>query len=106
MPALRPILLLLAAGFALSACATPPAANADSSPPPAQESAMTCHADKGQWAIGKLADEALVARVKADTTSTRVRVIKPDMAVTMDYREDRLNLEVSADNIVTTVRCG
>lgn len=67
---------------------------------------MTCHADKGQWAIGKLADEALVARVKADTTSTRVRVIKPDMAVTMDYREDRLNLEVSADNIVTTVRCG
>ena len=53
---------------------------------------MTCQADKGQWAIGQIADDALVAKVKADTTSDRVRVIRPGMAVTMDYREDRVNL--------------
>jgi hypothetical protein len=66
---------------------------------------MTCQADKGQWAIGQIADEALVAKVKADTTSERVRVIRPGMAVTMDYREDRVNLDVDADNRVLAVRC-
>ena len=74
-------------------------------PPAAEEPAMTCQADKGQWAIGQIADDALVAKVKADTTSDRVRVIRPGMAVTMDYREDRVNLDVDADNRVTAVRC-
>lgn len=67
---------------------------------------MTCDPAPGQWAVGQIADEALVAKVRADTHSDRVRVIRPGMAVTMDWREDRLNLEVDADNRVLTVRCG
>jgi hypothetical protein len=35
-----------------------------------------------------------------------VRVIKPGMMVTMDYREDRVNLDVDDDNRVLNVRCG
>ena len=85
----------------------PPAATLpDATPPTAEEPAMTCQADKGQWAVGQTADETLVAKIQADTRSERVRVIKPGMAVTMDYREDRLNLDVDADNRVTVVRCG
>jgi len=99
LPLRFPIALL--ALVAVSACASPP----ETTPPAAEEPAMTCQADKGQWAIGQIADEALVARVKADTTSGRVRVIRPGMAVTMDYREDRVNLDVDADNRVTAVRC-
>lgn len=103
--------------LAVAACASPvtnasqdgapPAAEPVVSPtaPAAEEPAMTCQADKGQWAIGQIADEALVAKVKADTTSERVRVIRPGMAVTMDYREDRVNLDVDADNRVLAVRC-
>ncbi|MBW8368970.1 MAG: hypothetical protein K0M70_14075 [Arenimonas sp.] len=111
--------LMIAALLAVAACGGPavsgPAATvpvpADAPTPPetiaapAEETAMTCQADKGQWAIGQIADEALVAKVKADTTSESVRVIKPDMMVTMDYREDRVNLDVDADNRVTAVRC-
>ena len=109
--------LALSMLLAATACATPdnsastPSASApvaaDTAPAPApeEEPAMTCQADKGQWAIGQIADEALVAKVKADTTSERVRVIRPGMAVTMDYREDRVNLDVDADNRVTAVRC-
>lgn len=112
--------LMLAALLATAACATPssePAAAAgqappasttpapDTTPPTAEEPAMTCQAAKGQWAIGKIADEALVAKVKAETTSARVRIIKPGMMVTMDFREDRVNLEVDADNRVLVVRC-
>lgn len=111
--------LAIAALLAVAACsgpavsepaaAMPVAANAtvppDATPPAPEEPAMTCQADKGQWAIGQIADEALVAKVKADTTSESIRVIKPDMMVTMDYREDRVNLDVDADNRVTAVRC-
>jgi len=105
--------LVFALLLALGACATPlsepaaaSAAAASTPPPDAEEPAMTCQADKGQKAVGQIADEPLVAQVKADTTSERVRVIQPGMMVTMDYREDRVNLEVDADNRVTVVRCG
>lgn len=122
LPLRFPIALLALA--ALGACASPSSGPVESAsvaapaaapaaqpaepataPPAAEEPAMTCQADKGQWAIGQIADDALVAKVKADTTSDRVRVIRPGMAVTMDYREDRVNLDVDADNRVTGVRC-
>ncbi|GGA81685.1 hypothetical protein GCM10011521_20020 [Arenimonas soli] len=123
MRLIRPLSLALAGLFALSACATPsqdpPPADesadgfAAAPPPPAmdeagtnEEAPMTCDAKAGQWAVGNVADEALVARVKADTGSDRVRVIKPGMMVTMDYREDRVNLDVDDDGKVLTVRCG
>lgn len=123
MRLIRPLSLALASLFALSACATPsqdppPAedsADGFAAPPPppsmdeatpVEEPAMTCDAKAGQWAVGKVADEALVAKVKADTGSDRIRVIKPGMMVTMDYREDRVNLDVDKDNQVLTVRCG
>jgi hypothetical protein len=71
-----------------------------------EETPMTCQADKGQWALGQLADDAVVAKVRTDTRSDRMRVIRPGMAVTMDFREDRVNVEVDADNRVIAVRCG
>lgn len=124
MRPIRPLVLVFASLFALSACATPASQEpppeeesadgfAPAPPPPgmdepgqAEESAMTCNADPGQWAVGKVADDALVAKVKADTGSDRIRVIRPGMMVTMDYREDRVNLDVDDDNRVLTVRCG
>ena len=35
-----------------------------------------------------------------------VRVIKPGQAVTMDYRGDRLNVEVDAHNAIVRITCG
>lgn len=88
------------------AASRPPAKPPHPEPPAAETPAMTCDAAKVQWTVGKLADEALVARAKAESGSERLRVIRPGMAVTMDYREDRLNLDVDADNKVTSARCG
>jgi len=84
----------------------PPAKPPYPETPAAETPAMTCDATKVQWTVGQLADETLVARAKAESGSERLRVIKPGMAVTMDYREDRLNLDVDADNKVTSARCG
>lgn len=128
---MRPLVHILAASavLLLAACATPsteagtpdpkapaaagePAAASPPAKPPypetpaAETPAMTCDATKVQWTLGQLADEALVARAKTESGSDRLRVIKPGMAVTMDYREDRLNLDVDADNKVTSARCG
>lgn len=35
-----------------------------------------------------------------------VRVIRPGMAVTMDYRADRLNIEIDARETIIRVSCG
>ncbi|MDY0022109.1 I78 family peptidase inhibitor [Arenimonas caeni] len=122
MSLLRPASLVLASLFALAACATPPSestpagedpAFAPAPPPPAmvdegirEDPPVICNQEAGQWAVGQVADEALVEKVRTDTQSQRVRVIKPGMMVTMDHREDRVNIEVDDENRVTVVRCG
>ena len=120
---LRPILMPTALALALAACAgtpeptaeelgpfaqepAPPPAMDEPAPPTPEEPPMDCKLDTLGWTKGQLADEALVAKAKAEAGAERVRVIKPGMAVTMDYRGDRLNIDVDADNRVTRVHCG
>ncbi|MEP7085047.1 MAG: I78 family peptidase inhibitor [Betaproteobacteria bacterium] len=115
-----PLIAVLA--FALSACAgtTPqtqrarntqmsedpaaPPAESSSTAPPAE--AMACDARKAQAAVGKTATQAVVDQVVAGSGSRNVRVLKPGDAMTMDYREDRVNIEVDATNAIKTIRCG
>lgn len=99
-----PLALLIALSGA--ACANTPPAAVAAPPQAAEEPPMICQADKGQWALGQTADDAVVARIVAETTSERVRVIRPGMAVTMDFREDRVNVDVDAENRILSVRCG
>ncbi len=35
-----------------------------------------------------------------------VRIIRPGMAVTMDYLESRLNIEIDAAEVIVAVSCG
>ena len=127
MTPIRTMLFAAFAALAMSACATPaeestefesrsgevrtvpakpPARETGTPPASGEEEAMTCDATNMAWANGKLADEALVTKIRLDTGSKAVRVIKPGMMVTMDYREDRVNIDVDAENRVTNVRCG
>ena len=94
--------------LALAACTSSPSADktAAESAAPAPDAPKHCDAAAAQWAIGKTADQALVDKAVSDSGSSNARVIKPGQAVTMDFREDRLNIEVDAANAVTAVRCG
>lgn len=78
--------------------------------PPVDEApvmgAGQCDASKLGDLIGKTATSALVADAQQRSMSRTVRVIKPGMAVTMDYRTDRLNIDVTDRNVVTATRCG
>lgn len=65
-----------------------------------------CDAQAVQWALGCALSDELVERARAQSQSALVRVIRPDQLVTMDHREDRLNLHLDANDVIVRVRCG
>jgi hypothetical protein len=96
---LRP-LSMLPAVFALAACASQPAADATTASP------GLCNADAAQSHVGKPATDANIeAAFKASGAKT-MRSIKPGQAVTMDYREDRLNVHQDASGNIERISCG
>lgn len=114
-----PFALLLT--LSLTACHTPSDSTpSDSTPsdsastatpaeaptPPVADVAKRCDAGNAQSAVGQAASQDVVDKAVRDSGSSTARVIKPGEAVTMDFREDRLNIEVDAGNMVTAVRCG
>ena len=117
-------LVALAAMLALGACSTSPgdaaaqaqaaqAGNDVIAPVPAPDAAgpadaaTQCNADAAQSYIGQDASEATVAEAKAAAGATgAVRVIQPGQPVTMDFRADRLNVEVDDGNAIVRITCG
>lgn len=110
---LSPLLLALAACSAprdpdAAAGTTPPAdAPADPSPttPPADDE-QTCNAEAARSAIGKTASEEVIEQARKDAGAATARTLAPGQVVTLEFRGDRLNLDVDGDNVVTGVRCG
>lgn len=85
----------------LSACATP-------LPKPVHPpggSADECGAARLGAYLGKTADEQTTAAIRAAVGHDRIRVIRPGMAVTMDYRADRLNVDVGENGRIRRVYC-
>ena len=94
---------------ALAAIVAVPLAGCAQMPPVDETPVMgagQCDASKLGDLIGKTATSAVVADAQQRSMSRTVRVIKPGMAVTMDYRTDRLNIDVTDRNVVTATRCG
>ena len=114
---------MIAGVMLLGACATQPeggagdgAGAAPAGPgvaqtvtPPAQEGAeqpMQCNADAVQKVIGQAYTDALGEAARQQSGSRSLRVMRPGQAMTMDYRIDRLNLELDAGGKVVSARCG
>lgn len=92
----RAIPLALIAGLALAGCQMAPALPAD----PVDPGADACGAAQLQYLVGQ--PESVLDGMRFDAP---VRVIRPGMAVTMDYRPDRLNIEIDARNRIARVHC-
>lgn len=78
-------------------------------PPPdvgAPGAANMCNAEAVRWAIGREPTQDVVERARVESGSNVVRVIRPGEVVTMDYRVDRLNLDVNDRNAISGARCG
>ncbi len=98
---IRTVLSATAVVLAAAACTTLP-------PPPlaARPSMGSCDTAPISWVIGKAASPEVVERAQHESHSRDVRVIEPDHAVTMDYREDRLNLYVNKAGAIHKATCG
>ncbi|WP_202845121.1 I78 family peptidase inhibitor [Luteimonas saliphila] len=88
---------------------TRPSATAEATPPllgDDDDMPRICNADAVQGLVGQEATEALVARATADSGSASVRVLKPGDAATMDFREDRLNIDTDDAGVIQRISCG
>lgn len=85
----------------------PAPAPTDAVPAPVDGSAMACDAAPAQGFVGKQADEATIAAARDAAGATGdLRVIKPGQPVTMDFRHDRLNVEVDDHDMIVRINCG
>lgn len=84
---------------------TPLAAACTSMAPPAAAPAEACSPDALARYTGQTANDATADRMKRDTGRTALRWVKPGMAVTMDYREDRLTVYLDAADKVERASC-
>lgn len=71
------------------------------------EGTAACNADKIAPWVGKAATEAVRAEILKATGARTARWLYPNSPVTMDYREDRLNVTMDRDtDIIRSARCG
>lgn len=85
-----------------SACAT----QAKDEARPIANASATCKAEGLEWAVGKPMDEATGRRLLKESGAGLWRIIGPNQPVTMDYRVDRINARVDADNRIVSLNCG
>ncbi len=65
-----------------------------------------CRAEAAADLIGKPLTPASQQEAQAKARARTVRVIVSNGPVTMDYRPDRLNIDVNSDRIIRAMRCG
>ncbi|PJI86998.1 hypothetical protein DAH55_08875 [Sphingomonas koreensis] len=65
-----------------------------------------CSAGAVQGFVGRDARPRVIQNAKRRAGARDVRVIRPGQAVTMDFRSDRLNVEVDHRNNIRRLHCG
>ena len=91
----------------VAACAQAPAPGAAA----AGSAAITmnpsdCNADAARSIIGKAVNAELLASAQELSGARRVRVLRPNDKVTMEFDSGRLNVDVDDNGRVMNVRCG
>lgn len=66
----------------------------------------TCDAKAASAFVGQMASDAVAQQARTAAGAQGVRVIRPGMAVTMDYRAGRLNLELDDAGRIVKASCG
>ncbi len=87
-----------------AASPAPPVAINDGVPTDAPNPAQ-CGADRLASFIDMVPTEAVLARIREQTGNRPIRVINPGDAVTMDFRADRLNIEIAENGRIKKIAC-
>lgn len=65
-----------------------------------------CGAGKIGDLVGKSMAATMEANIRKRSGARTIRVLPPGAMATMDFRPDRLNIDVDDKGIVTSLRCG
>jgi hypothetical protein len=65
-----------------------------------------CDAAPVSWAVGQKADEQVMKKVWQQSGAGLIRPMAPGQVVTLDFRPDRINVHLDADNTITRLDCG
>jgi Peptidase inhibitor I78 family len=95
----RPLAGAMTAALAL-------AGSAAAQPSPSAEPSAGCRVAAAHFVLGETYSDTLARRARRGAGAREVRKIEPGRAYTMDFRADRLNLEVDGRGRIRAVRCG
>lgn len=106
--AIAVFLALPLVGLAAACSSTAPGGTAGNPPPVISDGGMggTCDAKAASAYVGQAISDQVTEQAKAAAGARGVRVIRPGMAVTMDYRAGRLNLELDDAGRIVKASCG
>jgi len=90
MSLLRPLLCLVLVPAALSGCA--------------HDEMARCTSASGSWAIGRVADQATLDRIQAESGARQLRTLADDQS-SSDIGMDRVTVHVDARDRVSAVTC-
>jgi len=90
--------------MALAACTTV-SGEEPATMPPAPDLKPICGADMLGSYVGQPASDSTIAAIREWRGDNPVRVIRPGTVVTMDYRPQRLNIDVDESGTITGFRC-
>ncbi|EQB09091.1 MAG: hypothetical protein K0R64_2643 [Novosphingobium lindaniclasticum] len=102
---LAPAFTLATAIVALSACSSTGSDNMAEAPPPPPSMEPSCGADQLAAYVGQPASDEAIAAITAWRGGKPMRVLKPGTAVTMDFRPDRLNVQVDEQGKIKGFTC-
>ncbi|HEX6375544.1 MAG TPA: I78 family peptidase inhibitor [Allosphingosinicella sp.] len=91
--------------MAMTGCANLPPPNAEEVPVRG-DSGRKCDASKAQGLVGRKASQELGEAALRLSGAGALRWIPEGGIVTMDFREDRLNLRLDGQNKVVAISCG
>ncbi|MCO7515001.1 I78 family peptidase inhibitor [Pseudomonas guariconensis] len=103
----RAYLATLLAAAVLAGCSTGGSSGAGgSAPAPSAGNDGRCEASGADFAIGKQGTAELLEQARKASGSQLARILKPHDVITLEYRSERLNLNVDDRGVVTRVNCG
>lgn len=97
--------ILLATALAACSSQTPPPASTPAPSPEASAEPTSCGAEQFASYVGQKGTDAVIAAIQAKRGDQPIRVIKPGMAVTMDYRAERLNVDLDDSGTIKRLYC-
>lgn len=105
---MRQLISIALSALSLAACAVGPEpyTTGQREPISLRDEGDECGASLVQSFVGIRANTALREEITTRSGARSIRWIEPGMAVTMDYRGDRLNAELDQDGVITAMRCG